>query len=707
MEQTTNDNPDSNSQKYTTAKIILVGESGVGKTDLAMHLALNTTNQNLNRTELQSWVLDVNPQIENLGPCEIVLWDLPSRPDYQLIHPLLFSDTDLALIVIDPTKIQEAHSSVDFWMKQFMHQRKMQCPAILVGARVDRGSPTLSPNDIEDFCNQHNIYGGYINCSSQTGEGLTEIKERILSVINWKDVSMIVAPTFNEIRHFILSIKKQGPPESPLVTLQSLLEGINSEQKYKKIEMNDMLSAIERLEIHGHVLSLIDSTGEKWILLHPNMLINLASSFVDQARRNKKGLGTLEEDLVFKREYLFPELNALKDNDANILLNATVSLFLERNLCYRESLNNKTFLIFPTLIEEKRPRDVSIKTFDSVSYKITGAVETAYATLVVLLGYTDSFVRTNQWKDHAQYALDQGEICGFRQIAEVKGESILILNYVNETPAYAQNLFQGFFEKFLYKRDVTITRYKPVTCNVCGMHLDQTLIMNSINKGLSAIFCYECKTEQKLSPPELIKSRQVDENAPDDPSNISARRTAYETALVLVKSLLRTRDDSINPTCFISYAWGTPEHERWVIQLAKDLRNADIDVLLDRWNVVPGSNLDRYIEQIMDTNFVIIVGTPSLLQKYNSTASDPVLKAELEMVNMRLRQTTKYGHTILPVLLDGDVNTSFPPQAQKLIYVDFKQTDQYFVQLFDMIWRLFNLPFDHPMLEELRASMSS
>ena len=73
---------------------------------------------------------------------------------------------------------------------------------------------------------------------------------------------------------------------------------------------------------------------------------------------------------------------------------------------------------------------------------------------------------------------------------------------------------------------------------------------------------------------------------------------------------------------------------------------------------------------------------------------------------MRLRQTNKYGHTILPVLLDGDVNTSFPPQAQKLIYIDFKQTDQYFVQLFDMIWRLFNLPFDHPMLEELRASMS-
>jgi hypothetical protein len=204
----------------------------------------------------------------------------------------------------------------------------------------------------------------------------------------------------------------------------------------------------------------------------------------------------------------------------------------------------------------------------------------------------------------------------------------------------------------------------------------------------------------------LTRLSHKEEIVLDEQQAIAQRRTAFESALVRVKGLLRDRGEDKKPTCFISYAWGAPEHQRWVMQLAKDLRNADIDILLDRWNVVPGSNLDRYIEQIMDANFVIVVGTPSLLQKYKSTASDPVVKAELEMVNMRLRQTNKYGHTILPILVDGEIDTSFPPQAQKLIYIDFKQTDQYFVQLFDMIWRLFNLPFDHPLLDELRAAMS-
>ena len=137
-----------------------------------------------------------------------------------------------------------------------------------------------------------------------------------------------------------------------------------------------------------------------------------------------------------------------------------------------------------------------------------------------------------------------------------------------------------------------------------------------------------------------------------------------KSALVRIKGLLRDRGEDKKPTCFISYAWGAPEHQRWVMQLAKDLRNADIDILLDRWNVVPGSNLDRYIEQIMDTNFVIVVGTPSLLQKYKSTTTDPVVKAELEMVNMRLRQTSKYGQPSCQFgdFCDGD--TSLPPQRK-------------------------------------------
>jgi hypothetical protein len=169
---------------------------------------------------------------------------------------------------------------------------------------------------------------------------------------------------------------------------------------------------------------------------------------------------------------------------------------------------------------------------------------------------------------------------------------------------------------------------------------------------------------------------------------------------------LRDQGKEKAPTCFVSYSWGISEHERWVVQFAKDLRNAGIDVLLDKWYVIPGANLDRYIERIMKTDYVAVVGTPRLRQKYDSTSSDPVVTAELDMVNLRVRQPNLYGHTILPILLDGESNTAFTPQMQKLVYVDFRQSAFYFRQLFDMIWRLYDLPFDNPLLEELQDSMT-
>ena len=41
--------------------------------------------------------------------------------------------------------------------------------------------------------------------------------------------------------------------------------------------------------------------------------------------------------------------------DRSTLLDAAASLFLRRNLCFRETLNNRTCLVFPSLINEKRP----------------------------------------------------------------------------------------------------------------------------------------------------------------------------------------------------------------------------------------------------------------------------------------------------------------------------------------------------------------
>ena len=103
---------------------------------------------------------------------------------------------------------------------------------------------------------------------------------------------------------------------------------------------------------------------------------------------------------------------------------------------------------------------------------------------------------------------------------------------------------------------------------------------------------------------------------------------------------------------------------------------------------------------------MVVVGTPNLRKKYGSEASDRVVAAELELINLRIRQPSSYGRTVLPLLLDGTSKTAFTPQLQKLVSIDFRDPDYYFRRIFDMIWQLYDLPFDNSLLEELQASMS-
>ena len=51
------------------------------------------------------------------------------------------------------------------------------------------------------------------------------------------------------------------------------------------------------------------------------------------------------------------------------------------------------------------------------------------ALLVVLLGYTPSFIRINQWQNQAQYEMGPGQVCGFRLIEEREGEIELVLYF--------------------------------------------------------------------------------------------------------------------------------------------------------------------------------------------------------------------------------------------------------------------------------------
>ena len=53
------------------------------------------------------------------------------------------------------------------------------------------------------------------------------------------------------------------------------------------------------------------------------------------------------------------------------------------------------------------------------------------------------------------------------------------------------------------------------------------------------------------------------------------------------------------PKLFISYSWSTPEHEQWVVDLAAELVNSGVDVVLDKWALREGHDSIAFMEQMV------------------------------------------------------------------------------------------------------------
>ncbi|MGH7485520.1 MAG: toll/interleukin-1 receptor domain-containing protein, partial [bacterium] len=163
------------------------------------------------------------------------------------------------------------------------------------------------------------------------------------------------------------------------------------------------------------------------------------------------------------------------------------------------------------------------------------------------------------------------------------------------------------------------------------------------------------------------------------------------------------------PEIFISYAWGVPEHERWVEKrLATDLQKAGIGVVLDRWeNSRIGSSIPRFVERIADCEHVIVIGTPLYRQKAKNEASaeGSVAAAEWDLIGIRLLATEDQKRTVLPVLLAGEKSESLPPLLRGRVYGDFRKEDAYFAQAFDLILDVYDIPHRDPAVVDLRESL--
>ncbi|HEV3455565.1 MAG TPA: TIR domain-containing protein [Thermoanaerobaculia bacterium] len=692
---------------YVTAKLALVGDHAAGKTCLGWRLRTGEFKVWPSTHGHQFWLLtELASRRADGTECEVVLWDLAGQPDYRLIHALFLDDADVVLLVFDSSNRVEPLKGVQYWLKMLERTGRHPCRKLLVAAQIDRGVPALSAEEIEAFCRQHGI-ARYVATSAERGDGIADLIAELAQGIPWDDMpATVTTATFRRIKEYVLALKESKGPGHILISLAEFRARLHALEPSWSFDDAEMATAIGHLAKHGFVSILRRSSGQRSVLLTPELLNNLAASLILEARANPKGLGALDEERARRGDYPFAELAGLAADEQETLLDSAMVLFLDHNLCFRESVSEGTLLVFPALINLKKPILDQTPTAEDMSYKVTGAVENVYAALVVLLGYTNTFTRTNQWQNEARYEVDTGEVCGFRLAAEREGEIDLVLYYGAGVPEHTRLLFQGLFERILARQQVAATRFAPVVCPRCGYRPAREEAVRQIQSGKPSAFCGGCgkKITLPVATEAVVLSRPVERRL-DDEQQRARQQTAFEKAITWLKRQVGEQA----PTCFISYAWGVKEHERWVERsLATDLKKSGIEVILDRWhNVEISANVGRFVSRIAESRFILTVGSPDYTKKYKNQVAPEgsVLAAEVDQIYVRMTGTEEQKRTVLPLLLAGSPAEALPPLLRGRVYADFRRSEAYFPALFDVILTMQGIPFESEAVIDLRQSL--
>jgi len=162
------------------------------------------------------------------------------------------------------------------------------------------------------------------------------------------------------------------------------------------------------------------------------------------------------------------------------------------------------------------------------------------------------------------------------------------------------------------------------------------------------------------------------------------------------------RDHHLPKSVFICYAWPRLEREQekhlaWVQPFLKGLRQhlhqaGLTTVKLDIEDGPPGGNIETYMKGALTADFVLLIGTESLLFKHEGSGVSAVC-TELVHIRRKREADSKAGkHRVFPLLISGNYPEAFPAEYDRYNTVkDWKTGPQtYFEHLCWLIPALYS-----------------
>lgn len=475
---------------YLNAKVVLVGDTGVGKTSLGIRLAENRFVLSESTHGAQFWQIPVPESrvgtglgLSNVKP-ELTVWDLAGQPDYRIIHQLFLDNTDVALLLFDCSDPLDPFRGVSYWAKVLARQAPPDCRKLLVSSRTDVSPVAVDQREINRVIAEYGL-DGYLSTSAKTGSGIDTLRQRILDSIPWDRLPRTTTPQlFHAIRELVLERKAQG---CALIPMDDIRAQVRARHPSKAPTQSEVNSVVTMLQGQGLVyrLELVPSV---WIvLLKPELINQYASAIIQAARGHKRGIGAMAERDAITANFQITGFHRLAPIDEKNILESTIELLIKHDLCFRDM----GLLVFPSQINAVRPERPIERLPAEVTYRFSGSLEAIYASLVVRLSRTDHFRLEDQWCYAAEFSRGNHRL-GFAVTQLEEGTGNLEVYFDSEVNEFDRVTFIRFITDHLRSRGLAIQEQIRLACR-CGKEiLNRDAVSARLASGKLDIPCQYC-----------------------------------------------------------------------------------------------------------------------------------------------------------------------------------------------------------------------
>lgn len=163
----------------TTLKILIIGESGVGKSSLLLRFTDDTFDPDIGAT------IGVDFKVKTLtvdgNKAKLAIWDTAGQERFRTLTPSYYRGAQGVILVYDASS-RETFDKLEEWLNEIeMYSTKEDIIKMLVGNKIDKKEREVERTQGVQFARRHSML--FIEASARTKEGVQLAFEELVEKI--------------------------------------------------------------------------------------------------------------------------------------------------------------------------------------------------------------------------------------------------------------------------------------------------------------------------------------------------------------------------------------------------------------------------------------------------------------------------------------------------------------------------------------------